>query len=50
MIPNDWIDEPTLDLLKSANIYYLILLPSLIPALILFCFFIELGFEFFINN
>lgn len=50
MISNDWIDEDTLTLLTSADIYYLLLLSSLFFVFIIFRVFIELGFEFFVNN
>lgn len=50
MIPDDWVDEQTLEFFNSADTYYALLLPSLIPALIVFNFFIEFGLEFFINN
>lgn len=50
MISDDWIDEDTLFLLKSADLYYILLLPSLFIIFIIFRIFIELGFEFFINN
>lgn len=50
MISNNWIDEDTLAFLTSADIYYILLLPSLFFVFIIFRIFIELGFEFFINN
>jgi len=51
MIPDSWIDEEALELLKSADFYYLILLStSLVPALIILRLLIEIGFEFFANN
>ncbi|KAF7639111.1 hypothetical protein Mgra_00001344 [Meloidogyne graminicola] len=50
MIPDDWVDESTLELFNSADTYYALLLPCLLPIIIIHFILIEIGLEFFINN
>lgn len=50
MLLDEWVDEQTLELLNSADNYYLLLCPSVIFMVIFLRVFIEIGFEFFVNN
>ncbi|CAK5122016.1 unnamed protein product [Meloidogyne enterolobii] len=38
MVPDDWVDESTLELFNSADTYYALLLPCLMPVSLLFFF------------
>jgi hypothetical protein len=49
IFPSEWIDEQTQEFFTT-NTYYILMVLSLIPMLILFRIIIEIGVEFFMNN
>ena len=45
-----WLDEQALSIFGNPFVYYFFLIPSIIFTFIFARFFMNLGFEFFVNN
>lgn len=47
---NFWLDEQALAVFGTPSTYYMLLIPSICFAFIFARFFMNLGFDFFVNN